>query len=171
MNNIYLIGFMGVGKSTIGKKLARELGFDFVDMDDAFEEKYKITIHLFFKKYGEELFRKLEYQLLLSTFKKKNVVVATGGGTVCYRNAMEQMNRKGLTVYLEMPVGKIVERLKNAKRKRPLVAGKSDNELLSTINERLDNRLLYYQKAKITVDVIDIEINELAEKIKKGRKE
>ncbi len=171
MNKVYLIGFMGVGKSSIGKKLARELGYNFIDLDDAFEKKYKISIHRFFEKYGEELFRELEYQLLTSTFKISNVVVATGGGTVCYHDAMGQMNLNGLTVYLKMPVGGIVERLKNVQRKRPLITGKNETELLNTIIERLDNRLPYYQMAGITLDVIDIDMTELVERIKKEHNE
>ncbi|NOX85051.1 MAG: shikimate kinase [Chlorobi bacterium] len=166
MSKIYVVGFMGVGKSTVGKKLARKLGYDFLDMDDAFEEKYKISIQDFFEKYGEELFRKLEHQLLKDTFTMENVVISTGGGTVVCENAMELMNKNGITIYLKMPVGALVKRLKNVKRKRPLIHGKKENEIEQVIEERMKERFPYYQTAKIEVDVTGIDVQELVRKIK-----
>ncbi len=166
MSIVYLIGFMGVGKSTVGKKLAWKLGYDFLDLDDAFEEKYKISIQDFFEKYGEELFRKLEYQLLTDTFTMENVVISTGGGTVVYEDAMKQMNMNGITVYLKMPVGAIVERLKNIKRKRPLIYGKKENEIKQIVGDRLKERLPYYQKAQIEADVTGLDVGKLAKTIR-----
>ena len=165
MSKIYLVGFMGVGKSTAGRKLAQNLNYDFLDLDDVFEEKYKISIQNFFKKYGEELFRKLEYQLLTTTFSLENVVISTGGGTVVYEDAMELMNKNGLTVYLEMPFGAIVERLKKVKKKRPLIHGSKNTDMERVISERMEERLPYYRKAKIIVNVADLNIDALAERI------
>ena len=166
MSRIYLVGFMGVGKSTVGKKLATCMEYEFVDLDHLFETTYKICIDRFFQKYGEELFRKLEYKLLTGTFDRDNVVVSTGGGTPVYGDAMEKMNENGTTVFLNMPVGGITNRLTNAKRKRPLVEQKQDDELQSFVEQRLEERLPVYQKAQITVDTMDIDVEALASKIK-----
>ena len=156
---------MGVGKSTIGRQLANELGYSFLDLDDAFETKYKVSINDFFQKYGEELFRKLEYEVLISTFNMENVVISTGGGTACHFDAMQQMNDNGVTIYLEMSETALVNRLKNAKRKRPLIINKSESELIDTVNSKLQDRIPFYEKALIKVDAMHIEIKELASRI------
>ncbi len=163
---IYLIGFMGVGKTTIGKKLARQLGYRFVDLDDFFEEKFKIEIHDFFQKYDESLFRKLEHERLLKTFEMEGVVVATGGGTPCHHRSIEQINRKGLSIFLDMPPAALSYRLLHAKRKRPLVFGKTGDELTRYIEDKLAERMDCYQKAILKVDALDIDVKALAEEIK-----
>lgn len=165
MSMVYLVGFMGVGKSTVGRKLASTMGYDFVDLDDLFEETYKISIDNFFSKYGEKLFRDLEHRLLLTTFRLKKTVVSTGGGTPCFFNAMEKMNTAGITVHLEMPVGGIIQRLSNAKRKRPLVTGKASTELEDFVNSRLEERKQFYESAVIRADALDIDIEDLAKRI------
>ena len=163
---IYLIGFMGVGKTTLGKKLARQLGYRFVDLDDFFEEKFKIEIHDFFKKYDEPLFRKLEHERLLKTFEMEGVVVATGGGTPCHHQGIEQINRKGLSIFLDMPPAALSYRLLHAKRKRPLVFGKTGETLTRYIEEKLAERMDCYQKAIMKVNALDIDVKALAKEIK-----
>ncbi|NOY50922.1 MAG: shikimate kinase [Chlorobi bacterium] len=152
MSLIYLIGFMGVGKSTIGKKLAKELGYDFVDLDDLFESRYKLNIAAFFGKYGEELFRELENKILLETFSYKNTVIATGGGTPCFYGAIDGINKNGISIYLKMPVGALVKRLENAIRPRPFAFGKSHDELLEDVGELLQKREADYLKANFKHD-------------------
>lgn len=164
-SRIYLIGFMGVGKSTVGKLLADKLNFEFIDIDDVFETKYKINIRVFFEKYGEELFRKLEYKIIVNTFKLKNVVVSTGGGTPCFFDSMKLMTENGLTVYLEMQADELVNRLIHAKRKRPLVMNKTKEELASTVNEKLTNRIPFYAQSGITFPALDIDVDELIKTI------
>lgn len=164
---IYLVGFMGVGKSTVGKKLAKQLGFKFVDLDDVFEKKYKINIHTFFDKYGEDLFRKLEYKLLVETLKLKNTVISTGGGTACFFDAMKFMNDNGLSIYLEMTTDELVNRLKDAKRKRPLVMNKTEFELQEIVNKKLAERKIFYKQAHLTVPAFDIDLEKLVELIKR----
>ena len=160
---------MGVGKSTIGKKLARELGYRFVDLDDLFEKKYKIRIDDFFGKYDEELFRKLEHEVLTGTFPKEKVVVATGGGTPCFFDAMEKINRHGTSVYLEMAPAAIAHRLIHAKKPRPLIKDKTGGELSALIAQKLKERTPFYQQAHLTVDALNINISELAGLLKMKR--
>ncbi|UBM61238.1 AAA family ATPase [Candidatus Sulfidibacterium hydrothermale] len=165
IERIYLVGFMGAGKSTLGKKLARALEYRFVDMDDFFEERYKIEIHDFFQKYDESLFRKLEHDLLLKTFTMSRVVVATGGGTPCVFQGMEKMNRHGLTVYLKMPPAALAQRLLNAKRKRPLVQGKTGEALIRYIEEKLAERKDCYEMAQLHSNLPGDTLDVLIEKI------
>jgi shikimate kinase len=93
---------MGAGKTTVGKKLARKLGYTFYDIDKAFEHKYKTSVDLFFRKYGEEVFRQLEHELLVSTFTFNNTVISTGGGTPCFNNGMELINQHGVSLYIKL---------------------------------------------------------------------
>lgn len=164
-SRIYLVGFMGVGKSTVGKQLAEKLNFKFIDTDDTFEEKYKINIHTFFEKYGEELFRKLEYKVLVNTLKMKNVVISTGGGTACFFDSMKLMNENGQTIYLEMTEEALVNRLKKAKRKRPLVMNKKEKELIEMVTKKLEERKPYYSQASLTYKAMNIDIEELLKTI------
>jgi len=153
---------MGVGKSTIGKKLASKLDYNFVDLDTLFEKKYKISIEDFFAKYGEKLFREFENKLLLSTFDMKNIVVATGGGTPCYYNAIDSINLNGISIYLQMPVSAIVNRLENSIKPRPLVKDKSHGELQKEVEKLLTKRISDYEKAKIKTNALNPEITNLA---------
>lgn len=166
MAKIYLIGFMGVGKSTAGKKLASKLDWQFVDTDAVFEEKYKLRIDAFFEKYGEKLFRKLEHDILKSTFDLNNCVVSTGGGLPCHEDAMRRINENGLSVYLEMDPNAILNRLSYSKQKRPLAMNKSKKELLGFIHDKLKERHPFYSQAKITVPALSIKIDFLLELIR-----
>ena len=156
---------MGVGKSTVGKKLALKLGRQFIDTDMIFEEKYKLNINTFFNKYGEELFRKLEHEILISTFETENCVIATGGGLPCYQGAMDQINNFGVSVYLEMNADAIYSRLLKSKQKRPLVNNKSEEELLEFITKKLKERYSCYSKATITIPALSINIESLIERM------
>lgn len=157
---------MGVGKSTIGKKLARHLDFTFLDLDADFEHKYKITIGGFFSRYDEDLFRNLEQSLLFETFGTENLVVATGGGAPCYKQSMEEINRNGLSVYLKMPVGALVSRLSSAKKKRPLLAGLSGDKLHQYVGNKLAEREPFYHKARFEVDALNIDYMKLAHQLR-----
>lgn len=156
---------MGVGKSTTGRKLASKLGYKFIDTDTSFENRYKLGINTFFNKYGEDLFRKLENEILVSTYKLDNHVIATGGGMPCYPEAMSQINENGISIYLEMSENALHSRLLNSKQKRPLVMNKNEGELLEFIKNKLENRIPYYSQSNITVPALSIKIDTLIQKL------
>jgi shikimate kinase len=149
MKRIFLIGFMGSGKSTIGKKLATKLGYDFIDMDAYVEQQEGRAITDIFKSDGEAYFRVLEQNALKALCAMDKVVVSTGGGTPCFFDNIEVMNKAGYSVYLNVEVEKIIGRLKNATEKRPLLAHLSPSELEKEIKERLKVREPFYNKARM----------------------
>ena len=165
MNRIYLVGYMGAGKTTVARRLANHLGWEVADTDAMFEEKYRISICDFFNKYDEPLYRKLESEVLKSTADLENVVISTGGGTACYFDNMEWMNQHGLTVFLRISQKAVVDRLVHAKRKRPLAEGKTEAELTEFVNRHYTERLPFYEQAKITVKTEDLDLENLIKQI------
>jgi shikimate kinase len=147
---------MGCGKTTAGKKLANKMGWPFIDLDLLIEEHTGKSIAEIFEKEGEPAFRELEKQVLHSTFLLKHAIISTGGGAPCFFDNIDQMNLNGKTVYIELPSAVLADRLKAAKNQRPLIKGKSDEELLVFISEGLEKRAPYYQKAKFIVDGINL---------------
>ncbi len=166
MRPVYLIGFMGVGKTTLGKKLASHMELEFIDLDMMFEHRYRLTVQAFFAKYGELLFRKFEQELLKTTFSMTNCIISTGGGTPCYASSMEDMCAHGLTVYMQMPPAALLSRLVNAKRQRPLLEGKSKEQLANFVEDKLRERLPYYSRAHLHVNAISLNISVLSDKIR-----
>ncbi len=166
---IYLTGYMGSGKTTAGLKLAVKMGYAFADLDVMIENKFKVTISQFFAKYGEPVFRKVEREMLMDTFSYNNTVIATGGGTPCYTDNMELINQYGVSVYIKVPEKALFQRLLNAKKKRPLLLGKTDEEILEYIKQQMFIREPYYLKSCLTAEGIDIDINSLAENISNYR--
>jgi shikimate kinase len=162
---IYLTGYMGSGKTTAGLKLAVKLGYAFADLDVMIENKFKITISQFFKKYGEPAFRKVERECLLETFSYSNTVISTGGGTPCFSDNMDLINNHGISVYITMPENALVQRLSNSKKKRPLLLGKTDDEILEYISRQMVIREPYYRKSCLIAEGIDIDIKQLIDNI------
>jgi shikimate kinase len=152
IERIYLIGFMGCGKSTMGKALAQSMGWQFADLDDLFEKKHGMTISDFFKAQGEEGFRNAERDMLTDSFMMDRMVLATGGGAPCFFDNMERMNRNGLAIYLKLPPLALVKRLHNGKHSRPLIADKSDDEMLGFITQKLAEREPFYNKATLVIE-------------------
>jgi shikimate kinase len=152
---------MGAGKTTLGKKLAKKLGYTFYDLDKAFEHKYKTSVDLFFHKYGEEVFRKLEHELLVSTFELDNTVISTGGGTPCFYNGMELINQNGTSIYIELTPQSIYHRLTSAKKRRPLVAEKSKEELHQFIREKLNEREPFYNQAQHIIKGLSVSAGDI----------
>lgn len=148
MIRIFLIGYMGAGKTTLGKAFSREEGLTFVDLDWYIEERFHKTIAQIFAERGEEGFRELERRMLHEVSEFEDVVIATGGGTPCHFDNMEHMNACGETVFLEVDVDVLFRRLKVAKQQRPLLAQKTDEELKEFIVSALAGRKPYYSKAK-----------------------
>ena len=159
---IYLIGYMGAGKSGVAKRLAARIGWQSCDTDSMFEEKYRITINDFFAKYGQDLFRKLESEILHSTAQMDNVVVATGGGTPCFFDNMDFMNNNGLTVFLSMSAKSAAIRLSQTRKKRPLTKGLSGDELLHFVEQQYEQRLPFYTQAQMTFKAEDCDVENMA---------
>lgn len=157
---------MGSGKSTLGSKLARKIGYDFVDMDHLIEETAGMTIPGIFSEHGEKVFRKWEHDILLELCNREKVVVSTGGGAPCHSDMMQVMNDNGTTIYLNLSPAALKDRLLNSKTERPLIKGKSEQELLEFISELLDKREVYYKQARFIVDGINLGVDTLTEILK-----
>ena len=149
---IFLIGFMGSGKTTVGRPLAKALGLRFVDMDHHITDSQHKTIAQLFEELGEEGFRQLERDTLAELSAQDNTVIATGGGAPCFFGNMDVMNRTGSTIYLKVSPEGLAARLKHGRDKRPLLRGKTDEELLEYIRRTLAEREKFYAQASITVD-------------------
>jgi shikimate kinase len=162
---IFLIGFMFSGKSTVGKKLASIMNYNFIDTDKYFEEKYKISIFDFFEKFGEEMFRKFEHEILKELVLKDKVIISTGGGLPCFNNNMDIINKEGISIYLEMPYNAIINRQKNSKQKRPLLKNKTQEEIETYLLDLLTKREPIYKKSKIKIDSQNIDFSSLKETI------
>lgn len=149
---IYLVGFMGSGKSTLGRQLAKHLNYKFIDLDALFVSKTKIKIHEFFEKYGEDAFRKSEYELLREIDLSNNLVIATGGGTPCFMDNMDYMRKTGITVFLQLEATLLCKRLINSHTIRPMVIGKTKEELEIWADEMIKKRAGFYKKAHVIID-------------------
>lgn len=147
MKRIFLIGYMGSGKTTLGKAYARENKLAFIDLDWYIEERMHQSISDLFAKQGEAGFRELERKMLHEAGEFEDTVIACGGGTPCFFDNMEYMNAAGDTVFLDVHPDVLFRRLKVAKAKRPLLANKTDEELMDTIISTLKRRLPFYEQA------------------------
>lgn len=167
MAKIFLIGYMGCGKTTLGKVLASRLEMDFVDLDAFIEQRYFKSIPQLFEEKGESGFREIEHTALLEVCEFENAIISTGGGVPCFFNNMEIMKRSGLTVYLKVTPKVLTEVLKKAKRNRPLIKNKSEEELFHFIEENLAKREAFYSQAELTInpyDDFDKIVNQISEK-------
>ena len=160
---IYLLGFMGSGKTTAGKKLAAKLGWEFKDLDKHIEDKLGTTINEIFEGQGEEEFRRIETEELISLSTSRNLVLSCGGGTPCFNNNISLMNESGHTIYLRMSVKALKSRLLNSKSGRPLIKDLDEKELEAYIKETLSVRESYYMKSKGVVDALNLDIRQLSD--------
>lgn len=156
MKRIFLIGYMGCGKTTTGKRIAKKYGMDFIDLDHYIESRFHKTIPQLFEERGEDGFRQLEHNMLLEVAEFENAVISTGGGAACFFDNMDIMNKNGETVYLKGSPEELFEYLKTAKQSRPLLQGKGDEELLQFIKEGLSKREAFYTQAKHTMYYMDL---------------
>ena len=163
---IFLIGFMGSGKSTVGKKLASQLQYKFIDLDDTIAAKNGKSVLEIFKSNGEAYFRKLESEVLRNISNVENAVIAAGGGTPCFNDNMKWMNENGITVFLKAHLATIFHRVALSKAKRPLISDLNDADLMEFIVDEYKNRLPFYSQASITVKAENIKVDELVNSIK-----
>jgi shikimate kinase len=152
---LYLIGFMGSGKTTLGKRLALKLGYQFIDIDKIIENDIKMSIAEYFKLYGEEAFRAKENAIIKTMEAPENAVIATGGGAPCFHDNLEWMNEHGLTVYLSLSPKALAERLRNATEQRPILKNLKGEALEEFIAEKLKERNPFYTKAQLTIKGAD----------------
>lgn len=152
MNRIILIGYMGAGKTTLGKILARELNLEFIDLDCYIENRFHQSVSQLFATRGEEGFRKIERNMLCEVAEFENVIISAGGGTPCFFDNIEYMNKQGLTIYLKATPETLRTHLRMGKQKRPLIAEKNDTELEAFIRESLDKREPFYSQAQQIFD-------------------
>lgn len=152
-DRIFLIGFMGCGKSTLGRLLADAIGYQFVDTDQLIEKKCGCSVTQIFAEKGEYAFRQMERETLENLVKQQRIVVATGGGMACCQHNIEMMNAAGTTIYLQASVENLADWLKAERKKRPLIAQQSDEQLCKYVTETLTEREKFYRQATITIQV------------------
>lgn len=158
--SVFLIGFMGVGKTTLGKKIANKSGLPFIDLDKEIETAFEMSINSIFDKYGETFFRKEETKMLKKVIEEnQHFIISVGGGLPCFNNNMELMNRAGLTCYLHRPARELYQRLRNSKDERPLLRELNDEELLNFIEDKLLEREVFYKQASLVVTREQQEVN------------
>lgn len=174
---IFLIGFMGSGKSHEGQLLSQKTGLPFIDLDEWIQQQEGRTISEIFNTDGEIYFRNYEaaqLQLACASFSEDFVIhiggnqlkgiVATGGGTPCFHGNMEWMNAHGISIWLNLPIAVLAERLKSEKAKRPLIAELKEEELMGFIEKKMEDRKTYYSKANIEI-VESVGMDSLIQKI------
>lgn len=153
MQRIILVGYMGAGKTTVGKALAKALNLQFYDLDWYIESRQHKTVPQIFTERGEEGFRKIEHNMLHEVAEFEDVVISCGGGTPCFFDNMDYMSAQGDVVYLKAAPEVLYRHLLMGKTERPLLKGKSPEELVTFITEQLAKREPFYNKARHTLDV------------------
>ena len=153
MTRIILIGYMGAGKTTVGKALSKELGIIFYDLDWYIESRMRKSVSQIFAERGEEGFRQIEYNMLHEVAEFENVIISCGGGTPCFFDNMDYLNQQGQVVYLKADPEVLYKHLLMAKVERPLLKNKTPEELITFSREQLEKREPYYSKARYTLDV------------------
>ena len=177
MTRIILIGYMGAGKTTIGHALAKALDLPFYDLDWYIETRMHRSVKQIFAERGEEGFRRIEHNMLHEVAEFENVIISCGGGTPCFFDNIDYMNRQAQVVYLKAEPGVLYEHLKMGKTVRPLLLGKSPEEVKQFIVEQLALREPFYSKAAYTLDInlldnyekINITVEKLIENLKKHK--
>ena len=174
MKRVILIGYMGSGKTTVGKALSKETGMMFYDLDWYIESRMHKSVSQIFAEKGEEGFRKIEYNMLHEVTEFEDVIISCGGGTPCFFDNIDYLNQQGEVVYLKASPETLYKHLLMAKIERPLLKDKSADELIAYITEHLKQREPFYEKARHILDVnvlddydkIKISVQQLRELLK-----
>ena len=153
MKRIVLIGYMGSGKTTVGKALAKELGMPFYDLDWYIESRMRKTVSQIFAERGEEGFRKIEYNMLHEVAEFEDIIISCGGGTPCFFDNIDYLNQQAQVVWLRCEPEVLHKHLLMGKGERPLLKGKTPEELIAFIRQQLEQREPYYSKARYMLDV------------------
>ena len=153
MRRIILIGYMGSGKTTVGKALSKETGMMFYDLDWYIESRMRKTVAQIFAEKGEEGFRKIEHNMLHEVAEFENVIISCGGGTPCFFDNIDYINQQGEVVYLKATPEVLCRNLLMGKVERPLIKNKTPEELIAYITEQVAKREEFYNKARYTLDV------------------
>ena len=166
MKPVFLIGYMGCGKTTLGEVLARQMGKPFIDLDDYIEQQQGASIKEIFANCGEDRFRQMETSALREVAEMDGVIVSCGGGTPCYSGNMEIMNEVGVTVWLTTSPERMTARLllPEQKSKRPKVKDLADVDVFPLVKRELAQRTPYYSMARLQFDSTDIETAEATER-------
>jgi len=163
---IYLIGFMGSGKTYWGRQLSQKLGLPFFDMDEQVIHSESKSINEIFETYGEEYFRLKEKGILhVITETHSSFVMACGGGSPCYFNNIDYMNQAGTTVWLNTPLNILFQRLITEKEKRPLLKDLSEGQLKGFIIKKFADRKIYYEQAEVMIDDENISLDHFIERV------
>ncbi|MDR0363742.1 MAG: shikimate kinase [Bacteroidales bacterium] len=161
LNRIFLIGFMGSGKSSIGKKLAKLLQYDFIDTDKHIELSAGKSITNIFSQEGELFFREQERELLRKLNEQENIVVSTGGGMPCYKDNVVIMNKMGVTIYLKSTPKLLANRLIKRQNERPILRSVSQKDLDKFIATLLPEREKYYEQADFVLSVYNLTASDI----------
>lgn len=148
---VFLVGYMGCGKSTLGRQMAHEMGCAFLDTDEMLEKQEGMSVSEIFAEKGETAFRDMERKAVESLEGMEHAVVSTGGGLPCFGDNMTLMNKMGFTVYIDVPVEVLVGRIARTGAKRPLIAAKSGEELEAFVRDNVQAREPFYRQARMTV--------------------
>jgi shikimate kinase len=163
---IFFIGFMGCGKTTLGRKLALRLGYEFIDLDHILEAEVGMTIAEYFSVFGEDAFRTLESEVLKRTSYPDRAVISTGGGLPCFFDNMQWMNTHGKTIYIKLSSKTLADRLENEKGKRPVLNGAKGKDLVDFIEEKLTERDKFYNQATVVADGLGLTAEKVEQLLK-----
>ena len=165
---IYIIGFMGSGKSSYGQELAEEIGYSFVDLDREIEKQEKASINDIFNTKSEDYFREAEHKALLKTEADDRTIIATGGGAPCFHDGITWMNDHGYPIYLKLFEDELKKRIEPGMAHRPLLAGIDAEGLEGFIHKTLKDRAYYYHQARMVIDPVLLTPANLAEVLKQN---
>ncbi len=162
---IFLIGFMGSGKTTLGRKLAARMNCEFIDLDHKLEQQVELSIAEYFSFFGEDAFRKLESEVLKKAIYPDDVIISTGGGLPCYFDNMDWMKANGKVVYIKLAPKTLADRLESGKEERPLLQDKHGDDLVAFIEQKLAEREVFYSQATIIADGLSLTAEKLEQQI------